>query len=267
MLVSACLVTGGIASAQESGAGEPSGYRVGESGSAPPASHPTERVARFEYVSGKVTWRVNSGSEWASAKKNQSLRQGDKVWVTDGGRAEIRFDDGTLLRLGNGAIVTLQTLYSDAQGNYTQVKMQSGLLTLRLRSERAVYEVDTSVASVKATGLGRVRVGAGDAFEVSVRSGQAKVESSAGKTTVNSGEYLLLNEATKSYRIQSLPPKDSWETWNDDRDLLLVVLPPTRTVYYPAPSPRIGLYFSLDLFGGSYRHRGWSGRAAGHYHR
>ena len=58
-----------------------------------------------------------------------------------GGRAEIRFNDGSLLRLGNDAVVTLQTVYGDADGEFTQIKLVSGLISLRPKLERSVYQI------------------------------------------------------------------------------------------------------------------------------
>ena len=39
-------------------------------------------------------------SEWVPAAANTPLLQGDKLWVPEDGKAEIRFRDGISLRLG-----------------------------------------------------------------------------------------------------------------------------------------------------------------------
>jgi hypothetical protein len=93
------------------------------------------RLARFSLVSGNVTWRGDDDVTWSEGTVNLPLRQGAQIWVTEGGRAEIQFDDGSLLRLGNDALVTLQTLHSEANGEYTALQLHSGLISLRLRHE------------------------------------------------------------------------------------------------------------------------------------
>ena len=101
------------------------------------------RLARIAYVKGNVTWRPDPDADWTRASVNVPLRQGAELWVTEGGRAEIQFDDGSVLRLGNGALVTLQTFYSDADGEFTEIKALEGLVSLRLKHERSVYQIDT----------------------------------------------------------------------------------------------------------------------------
>ena len=56
------------------------------------------RLARISYVRGNVTWRSEESSDWSAATRNLPLRQGAQIWVSEGGRAEIQFDDGSLLR-------------------------------------------------------------------------------------------------------------------------------------------------------------------------
>ncbi len=176
------------------------------------------RLARFAYVSGNVSWRPAADSEWSKGSINLPLRQGAQVWVTDGGRAEIQFDDGAVLRLGNGAVITLQTLYSDAQGEFTEIKMTGGVSMLRARNAQSVYQIDTPVVSIKVSGRARVRVGAGNGAEVAVRSGEATVEGPQGKTQVRSGQYLDAQDATTPFDLSPLPGADSWDRWNDSRD-------------------------------------------------
>src|SRR5437016_1622833 len=72
------------------------------------------RLARFTYVTGEVSWRRDSKMSWAGAARNLPVRQGAQVWVANGGRSELQFDDGSRLRLDTGALVTMQTLYSDS---------------------------------------------------------------------------------------------------------------------------------------------------------
>src|ERR1051325_7367692 len=95
------------------------------------------RMARFAYVQGNVSWRPDGNSEWSKATTNLPLRQGAEIWVTDG-RADIQFDDGSSLRLGKDALAILNTLYSDTEGEFTQITLNDGLATLHSRHDDAV---------------------------------------------------------------------------------------------------------------------------------
>ena len=202
-------------------------YQIGEGGASPAEGTPVSssdvsagpiRLARFSYVKGNVTWRPSEGAAWSPASVNLPIRQGAQVWVTDGGRAEVQFDDGSLLRLGGGAVTTLQTLFSDADGEFTEIQMNEGLSTLELRGPKSIYQVDTPIVSVKSEGPSRVRVGVDSDVEVAVQGGSAAVEGSGHKVVLESGNYLDLADADAPFDSRALPDSDSWDRWNDSRD-------------------------------------------------
>ena len=176
------------------------------------------RLARFSYVKGNVTWRTSDNAAWSPASVNLPIRQGAQVWVTDGGRAEVQFDDGSLLRLGSGAVVTLQTLFSDADGEFTELQMSDGLATLELRASKSIYQMDTPLVSVKSEGPSKVRIGVDSDVEVAVQGGRAAVEGSGHKTVLEAGGYLDIPDADAAFSAGRLPDADSWDRWNDGRD-------------------------------------------------
>jgi hypothetical protein len=264
LVLAGALVTSGAMNAAADVTRTPDdGYKVGEtaqdSGAQPAdrVSDNTVRVARFEVISGKVTWRPDSNHEWAAAKTSVVLRQGAEIGASDGARAEIRFSDGSLVRVGNGVIV-LKSLFSDDQGEYTEVHVQSGLMTVLPRQQRSVFEVTTPTISVKTAGPSRVRIGVTDVVDVAVRKGRAVVEGRLGKTTLVSTEFLSLRPSDKEYVVQSLPPPDSWERWNDERDRILFGTYRSAT-YRPAYYPP-SVWFSLDIPVSPERHRSREGR-------
>ena len=250
----------------------PGGYQVGEDRPAPPAPRTPpvapRRLARIEYVSGNVTWRANSKANWSKAGVNRALNEGAEIWAEDGGRAEVRFDDGSLLRIGSNGVATLQTVYADAQSEYTQVKILSGIATLEPRDARSIFEIVTPVVNVKTAGPSRVRVGVGDDVEVAVSRGQANLDGAPGKINLISGDFVAARAADTSYALHSLPAPDSWEAFNDERDRRL--LAESRPVYNDRPvthsssSVFVSLGFPL-FFGGRDYYRPYYGR--GVYHR
>lgn len=176
------------------------------------------RLARFSYVKGNVTWRADAEDPWSAATTNLPLRQGAQAWIAEGGRAEIQFDDGSVLRLGSGALVTLQTLYSDEDGEFTEIKLNDGVIALRLKHDKSVYQINAPLVSVKANGPARLRVGAGDGVEVAVRQGQATVEGAQGKAVIREGSYLDVPDDSAPLEARRLPRPDSFDNWNADQD-------------------------------------------------
>jgi hypothetical protein len=178
------------------------------------------RLARFSYVDGNVSWRPDSTSEWSDASVNLPIRQGAQIWVTGHGRAEIQFDDGSYLRLGDSAVATLQSLYSDENGEFTEIRLNDGLASLRLRNARSLYQVDTALGAVTASGPARVRIGSDTGLEVAVRDGSATVESADGDTTLEAGDYGYLPVQDDTLVVDAIPDEDSWDSFNDSRDRL-----------------------------------------------
>ena len=179
------------------------------------------RLARFAFVSGSVNWRADSSDEWSKATINLPIRQGAQIWIQDGGRADVQFDDGSELRLGNGALATLKVLYSDKEGEFTQIALYDGLATLRSRHDNAVYQVDTPAASVKSKGASQIRFGIDNGTEISVQRGDATIEGPQGKTSLHSGDYLDLPDSDASFKVRPAPQADAWDRWNDERNRLL----------------------------------------------
>ena len=202
----------------------------------PDASTPSGpvRMARFSYIEGNVTWRGGDDGTWAPGAQNFPLRQGAQLWVGDNSRAEIQFDDGSRLRLDANTLVTLQTLYSDTQGEFTEITLNDGQLMLRLKNQFSQYQVNTSVASLKAVGPGRVRVGSGQGAQFAVSQGEATIEGATGSATLGDGGYLDVVDAQTPFRVRSMPQADGWDQWNNDRDNALDA--PSNTEKYCPPN-------------------------------
>ncbi len=234
LLVLFSLLAGGTAATIQSADAQQTsdgGYAIAEPGDAQvsdpvPAAGTQEntgpvRLARFAFVQGNVRWRIDENSEWSAASLNLPLRQGAQITVSDGGRAELQFDDGSLLRLGSGAVLTLQTLYSDRDGEFTELKLTDGLASLHLRTDRSVYQVNTPLGSLKAAGPASLRLGVGNGLEVAVQSGKATLEGPQGKADLERGDFLDLANVDSKYTLRDIPRADSWDRWVQERDNLL----------------------------------------------
>jgi FecR protein len=207
------------------------GYHIGEQGQnsaapasdedAPPEANGPVRMARFSYLNGSVTWRTSADLDWSTAALNTPMREGAQVWVSDGGRAEIQFDDGSALRLGSGAVVTLQTMYSDTKGEFTEIKITDGLGTLDLRTDHSIYQLDTPHGTIKSVGPSMIRLGVDDDVEVGVREGKASLEGPQGKVDLKDGDYVDVTDDTTPFAVAAVPPADSWDDFVNQRHTLM----------------------------------------------
>ena len=179
------------------------------------------RLARFSFLQGAVSWREDADSPWTPATINMPLREGAVIKVNGSSRAEVQFDDGSLLRLGRGAVVTLQTLYSDDNGEFTELRLDQGLMTLRLKNENSVYQVNTGSIAAKAAGPAKIRFGRGGDTEIAVRQGDVSINGAPGKASLTAGDYLDFRDEDDRFQIADLPPIDRWDQFNEQRDRVM----------------------------------------------
>lgn len=215
------LTTTGATTASLSGTQSASGYRITQAssntGDTGGNSGPV-RMARLAYVQGNVSWRTDEASSWSNAAINLPLRQGAEISVSSGSKAEVQFDDGARMRLGNGTVATLQTMYSDDKGEFTEIKLNNGLTSFTLISKLSQYQIDTPTTSIKATGPAYLRVGVGSGTEVVCRRGTATVEGSQGTSAMRMGDYVNVPNATDPVQVSSAPAEDTWDQFCNNRD-------------------------------------------------
>ena len=201
-----------------------SGYRISQGVAA--TTDPSDaaansgpvRMARVSFVQGNVSWRTDDSSAWSNATLNLPLRQGAEVSVSSGSKAEVQFDDGARMRLGNGTVATLLTMYSDDKGEFTEVKLNNGLTSFTLISKLSQYQIDTPTTSIKATGPAYLRVGIGSGTEVVCRRGTATVEGSQGTSAMRMGDYVNVPSTTAPVQVAAAPPEDNWDQFCNNRD-------------------------------------------------
>ena len=129
------------------------------------------------------------------AAASRALRCGSPVAA----ELEIQFDDGSDVRLGNDAVVTLESLYSDSQGEFTELKLDTGSTSLHLRDKYSIFQIDTPYNSVKAAGPARYRVDVGSSVAIGVKTGSATLTASNGDTHLRSGDYVSVGRFATRY--------------------------------------------------------------------
>jgi hypothetical protein len=171
---------------------------------------------RISLIDGDVQIRTEDTGDWVPASVNMPLRDGDRIWVPEGGRAELQLRDGTYLRLDEQSGLDILTLEKDS----SQFYLNEGHAYANFKGRRdSALQIDTPLSSLRAFNLSIFRIDLSDdgLTQVSVFKGSVDAESKSGRTTVSSGYTLTLKEETYA-ELSPLGPPDEWERWNAERD-------------------------------------------------
>lgn len=171
---------------------------------------------RFSLIRGDVQVRTEETEDWVPASINMPLKEGDRIWVPEGGAAELQTKDGSYLRLAERSALEILSLDSDSYQAY----LTEGRLYAHFRGNRdSLLQIDTLTSSVRAYGRSKFKVDVPERGPVnfSVLQGEVMVENREGRVPVASGEMLSLGEGGYSEK-STLNSPDDWERWNWDRD-------------------------------------------------
>jgi hypothetical protein len=192
----------------------------GDTGSGQPA-----RAVRLSYVEGEVHLYQGSEQLTDQALANTPLFEGTRIDTGNDGRAEIQFEDGSVVRLSPQSSVTLsvlQGLSANAERN-AEILLNSGLAYFELQGESDSNHMKVRLGDTEVTAGGftvlRIDVDKTPG-EVAVFSGNAHLESGSRLTLdLHGGESVALNVSDPSnYNLAETIEPDSWDAWNSDRD-------------------------------------------------
>jgi hypothetical protein len=215
--------------------GPPQGAPQGNNQGAPDvAGRP---VARLSVLSGDVTVRRGDSGEWVAAALNAPIMAGDSVAVPAGGAAELQLDSANFVRMAGDTELRL----SEFENGRYQIQVPKGLVTWRvLRESNAMAEISTPLIAVHPLRLSAVRVeiAPDSSTRVTVRHGDAEVQTPKGTERVHEGNMMMVRGSADDpeYQVVSASAHDQWDTWSDQRDAYLL----------RAQSPR---YVSPDVYG------------------
>ena len=181
---------------------------------------PPGRVARLDHFDGSVTFAPAGSEDWVYAKINRPLTTGDKLWVDQGGRAELHVGS-TALHLNSKTSLEVSTL----DDNTLQLKESQGNIDLHVRKlwDGQSVEIDTPNLAfvVRKPGVYRVDVDptANTTF-VTVRHGDAIVYGSNDTSReVPAGQAMQFGGSQlDDARAFSLPAQDGFDHWAAERD-------------------------------------------------
>jgi hypothetical protein len=180
---------------------------------------PPGRAARVSFVNGTVSFQPAGVDDWVPAELNRPLTTGDRLWVDEGGRAEMNLGTAAL-RLDSHTNFSFINL----DDTIVQVEISLGTLNVHVRSmpEGSGFEVDTPHLAFSLLRPGEYRVDVspqGDATFVTVRGGEGEANADGHAYTVRARERVRLNAADPpDFMKDDAPPADPFDQWCAERD-------------------------------------------------
>ena len=180
------------------------------------------RAVRLSNVVGNVQILNGSETQFSQAYPNMPLMQGSTLKTGEDGRAEIQFEDGSVVRLTPNSSAAMSVLTRSADGTNTEVDLLSGLSYVVMKgtaNQRFVVHFNGNEVISPAPVKFRVNLDAKPS-EFAVLDGSAHLSNgTAYSVDVRSGETVRFdaNDASRYMLAQGVDP-DSWDQWNTDRD-------------------------------------------------
>ncbi|HVO80139.1 MAG TPA: DUF6600 domain-containing protein [Terriglobales bacterium] len=179
----------------------------------------SEGVGRISLIHGDVSTQRGDSGDWASAALNQPVVSGDRVSTGAASRTEVQLDYANILRLADNTQATIAGLTR----SQIQVQIGQGLADFSVfKGSEANIEIDTPNVAVHPSlkdGVYRIEVNGGET-RVIVRKGEAQISTPQGSTTIEKGQSAIVRGtgSDTEYKTADAPGKDSWDSWNNDRD-------------------------------------------------
>ena len=187
----------------------------------PQQPHPDMRAARLSSVDGGV--QLTQGEQIIAdpALANTPLFEGTVVTTREDGRAELQFDDGSVVRLSPNSSLQITVLRQAGGTGKSEVVLTNGLGYFEISGNASNQMIARfGDSSVRASEFTVVRVNLDSPpGEVAVFTGSAHLDHGSLSLDIHGGQSVALNGADPSqYNLAETIEPDSWDAWNADRD-------------------------------------------------
>ena len=162
-------------------------------------------LLRVSLTEGDVQVLIQDTTDWTDATANIPLNEGDRLWVPEGGKAELQIRGGVFVR-GDGN-TALDILSADQESAQFYLDRGHTYINNRRGGIKTV-QIDTPLSSVRSydNSVMMLDVSEDGVTELSVLKGYATVESRAGATRVGAGNTLTIRGRTMPSSRRSTPP-------------------------------------------------------------
>ena len=195
---------------------------------------PNVRAARLSFVAGDV--QLSQGNQVIAdpALANTPLFEGTEITAKEDGRAELQFDDGSVVRVSPNSSLKIAALRQDGGTSKAELLLKSGLAYFEMQGDTSASRMVARFgeSSVTASGFTVLRISLDNPpGEVAVFSGNAHLDrGNALSVDLHGGESVALNATDPNlYNLAETIEPDSWDAWNADRDQELTSQEATKT--------------------------------------
>jgi len=219
------LVAAGLSVAQQAPPQQPEQQNTEPDGQ----YEPGRAVARISVLNGDVSVRRGDSGDVVAAAVNGPLMADDRLLTSSNARAEVQLDAANMIRIGPNSEVR----FTGMDVKSFQVQVATGTVTFRtLRPSQAQVEVDTPSVAVRPLrpGAYRVTVHEDGTSEITVRSGEAEIDSQRGGERLQPGRTMDARgpASDAEFQVVQAIPYDNFDRWNDDRDRFILSSPSAR---------------------------------------
>jgi hypothetical protein len=186
-------------------------------------SYSHARAVRLSFVEGNVTVERPDVQGWAEAPVNTPLQQGFKLSTGESSFAEIQFENGGAIRLGEQSLIDFTELALDSSGGkINRVELRQGYATFHpLPSHLGEsLQVGTPLGKLTAQGGAEFRVDLDQGLErVEVINGSVEEQSNLGSMTIEKDSVLVMQPgAPEPTTVSQGITQDDWDRWVADRE-------------------------------------------------
>jgi hypothetical protein len=180
---------------------------------------PGRGVARLSVVSGEVSMRRGDSGDVVAAALNAPIMADDRVLTSSSSRAEVELDSLNVLRISSNAEVRFAAMDTRS----FQIQVAAGTVVFRtLRASQAQVELDTPSVAVHPLrpGAYRVTVHEDGTSEITVRIGEAEIDSQRGAENLEAGQTMDARgpASDPEFQVVQGTPADAFDRWNEERD-------------------------------------------------
>jgi hypothetical protein len=174
---------------------------------------------RLAYIDGEVSHWREGAADWAAARPNLALAEGDALYAGDQANFEVQFGSRSFVRAD--AHTQLSLLQQEARR--IQFKLTGGRVSFDLRSVEVgdTLEVSTpnAVFVIEHPGYYRVEVSDRETHFITRRGGEATVITADGRSlSIYPSEDIVVTAGSPvQVATYAAPEPDAWDRWNDAR--------------------------------------------------
>jgi hypothetical protein len=174
------------------------------------------RVVRLSRAEGEVVVSHSGSDVWEDAPVNLPLQEGDSL-ATQGGLAEIEFENGAMAYLAENSVLQITALGFSDDGRVTDLSLTQGAGTFYANlTSRDSFRVLTSTFNVVIPERAEFRADAfHDGAAVEVFLGTVSVSTTKGSATLTKGQSVAVHDRDFQdlNNIARLPEEDAFDAW------------------------------------------------------